>query len=320
MIFTNTISLEEYRMKNTQPKILITGHTGFIGSHLFNKLKDLYDIVGISRGNYDSYMVFKENPENWYSNLEDPEKVECLFDYYQPNIIFHLAGNALVKEGADKLIDSNVKVTHNLLMYAPEGCKFVFASSATVYGDLGQRHSCIETDKTRPTSVYGASKLCAETLIKTYSRIKDINYVILRYVANVGPNSTHGVVHDFIEKLRSDSESLEILGDYPGSEKPYFYVGDTVDATIKFGLDNEIKNQTIDISNSDFLSIDKLADIVMDELNIHKPKKWLGAKANWKGDNPKIHVKADKMKRKGYEPKYNTSEKAVRQAIREISK
>ena len=77
----------------------------------------------------------------------------------------------------------------------------------------------------KPISTYGASKLACEALISAYTYTYDFNAVILRLANIVGPRSTHGVIYDFIQKLKNDPTELEILGD--GTQtKSYLYIDD----------------------------------------------------------------------------------------------
>lgn len=107
----------------------------------------------------------------------------------------------------------------------------VFASSSTVYGDATEIPTPEDYHSLEPISVYGASKLAAENLIISYSKLYGIKSLILRYANIVGPKSNHGLIIDFINKLREDSSRLEILGD--GSQrKSYLYIDDAIDATL----------------------------------------------------------------------------------------
>jgi UDP-glucose 4-epimerase len=83
----------------------------------------------------------------------------------------------------------------------------------------------------RPVSVYGASKAACENLIRAYSKLYGIRAIILRYANVVGPRLRHGVVWDFVNKLRKHPSELEILGD--GKQvRSYIYIYDAIEATI----------------------------------------------------------------------------------------
>jgi len=83
----------------------------------------------------------------------------------------------------------------------------------------------------RPVSVYGASKAACENLIHAYSELYGIRSMVLRYANVVGPRLRHGVVWDFVIKLKRSTKELKVLGD--GKQvRSYAYVGDAIEATM----------------------------------------------------------------------------------------
>ena len=128
----------------------------------------------------------------------------------------------------------NLQTTFNIL----EACRrmkvstLIFPSTSTIYGEA----EIIPTPETyqplEPISIYGAVKLACETLIKTYARLYGLRALILRYANIIGSRSTHGVIIDFIRKLKANPRRLEILGD--GTQtKSYLYIEDAIEATQK---------------------------------------------------------------------------------------
>jgi len=79
----------------------------------------------------------------------------------------------------------------------------------------------------RPISLYGASKLASEGLITAFCHLFGMQAWIYRFANVVGARATHGVIFDFINKLRRNTKELEILGD-GSQEKPYLHVDDCV--------------------------------------------------------------------------------------------
>ena len=85
-----------------------------------------------------------------------------------------------------------------------------------------------------PIALYAASKVACESLITAYAHNYDITAWIYRFGNIVGPNPTHGVIHDFVLRLREDPTRLVVLGD--GTQaKPYVYVEDCLDG-MEFGI------------------------------------------------------------------------------------
>lgn len=311
--------------------IMVTGGTGFIGRHLVNELLkgDNRHVICVSREMWDYADKGRTNLERNTSfshlrvNLSNPAGVVALMQTYHPQVIYHLAGNPNVKLDKDdprgeSLWATNVDGTRNLLESAPDGCLFALASSATVYGECFDLCAAQEEDPPSPTSLYALSKWASEELVNLYTRMGRIRGVNLRYVANVGTGSTHGLLHDIVKKLYGQSPSLNLLGSAPGSIKPYMHVSDTVGATLHLTRNGEApEHSTYNVAAIQPLSVETIAHMAMNVTGIQKPIVWLGDEANWKGDNRIVKVYTGKLQ-KTYWPKYPTSSQAVEQALKEI--
>jgi len=126
------------------------------------------------------------------------------------DVVFHYAANPEVRVSATNPeihFDENVVATFNLLeaMRRNDVEELVFASSSSVYGEL-EEIPVSEGAPVRPVSVYGASKAACESLIHAYSKLYGIRVIILRYANVVGPRLRHGVIWDFMSKLRKKSK------------------------------------------------------------------------------------------------------------------
>lgn len=304
-------------------RILVTGATGFIGHALIARLqRENLQIVGLSRHASIYPWDMREGPyfQHVFCDLTCESQVVRVMLQFKPDVVYHLAGNPIVKEGADPtaLTSSNVLPTHTLLAYAPEGCRFVLASSATVYGNILETERCNEWSRLRPNSVYAATKVASEALVEAYTQLGRVRGVSARLVANVGPWPTHGVIHDFVQKLLSPNPVLEVLGEAPGSLKPYCHVSDTVEALVLMGLKYPTDSRPVyNIAPEDELTIEQVAELVMQGLRICKPIKWLGAETNWKGDQSVVQVWSNEIRYLGWMPKYPTSADAVLAAVQE---
>ena len=304
--------------------VLVTGAGGFLGQHLVNLLVEMGVPNIVAIGGRVRKPSAGRNPSSKvchvYGDLNNTEFVKSIY-LSKPDVIFHLAANPIVKmdeANPSQIIHDNVVVTNNLLAYAPKGCAFVNASSATVYGCEAE-FEAEEDWPLRPISVYAATKVASEHLVNVYTSLSRVCGINLRMVANVGPGATHGLVKDVIEKLRRPQSHLELLGKNPGSVKPFVHVKDTASAfylVAKKRLWNS--EQAINISSNDSISVKQVACIVMEELGIAKPIAWLGDSANWKGDNPLVRVCPDLAVVNGWNPSCPSASKAVRQAVKDI--
>jgi UDP-glucose 4-epimerase len=249
-------------------------------------------------------------------NIENADDAQIMLRKHNPDVIFHLAANPNTKAAGEAPWHTNVHGTFNLLAGAPRGCRFVLASSATVYGnDAGFRRS-VEDHPVNPNSIYGASKVAAEALVQASTHLGGVRGLILRYVANVGGGATHGLLPDVVRKLKGGYAKLELFGNEPGSTKPFMHVSDTVAATVSLAFSDA--GGVWNIAGDNSASVLQVAEVTMQALGITKEILWLGLGSVWAGDNPIVRVSNCKLLRNGFSPKYRSSLEAIRQAAREL--
>ena len=309
-------------------KILVTGATGFIGKHLVIKLKLLgHDVITLSRR---AILVNKRDQrrdnKHYAVDLGETDlRVHSYFNFenlckeHKPEIRFHLASNPIVKideQNPHKIILDNVISTQKIVHYAPENCKVILASSVVVYGDWlfdskYNDNAYDENHKTQPTSIYGATKRVSESILETYTNMNRIRGSSARLCATVGGGLTHGVIKDFIRKLKNDNPYLEVLGSHPGSTKPFCHIEDVLDALVLLAESDFDKHESYNVVPDNAINIEEVAEAVMAGLNIHKPIKWLGESSNWKGDNKLIKVTNKKLKLLGWNPKFPDSRNVI---------
>ena len=142
---------------------------------------------------------------------------------------------------------------------------------------------------------------------------------IFRFANVVGSRSTHGVIVDFIKKLRSNQQELKILGDGKQS-KPYLHVEECVEGML-YGFKHGKRNINVfNLGVSSTTNVKRIAKFVAEEMGLKNVKfRFTGGRRGWKGDAPVIHFSIEKMKKLGWQPKH-TSDEAVRIATRRILK
>jgi len=218
--------------------------------------------------------------------------------------------------------DNNIVATYNLLEEMRENgvTKIAFTSSSTVYGEASVIPTPENYGPLIPISIYGASKLASEALIASYCHTFDMDAIIYRFANVVGPRSTHGVIYDFINKLKANPEQLEILGDGT-QKKSYLYIDDCIEAML-FGFDRmKEKVEIYNIGSEDWTDVRTIADIVSSEMGLRPEYKFTGGLdgRGWKGDVKFMRLDISKLKEKGWNPRH-TSNDAIRMTARWLIK
>lgn len=289
---------------------LLTGASGFIGRNILEQLHIDHTLLCTYRKEKPEY--FKNKCLAVYCNLEHEDEVKQLFERYPIDTILHFAANPLTRFNKDKpneLIDSNIKVTNNLLAFCKSETKFILASSILVYGDCTHKIT-EEVDICQPTSIYGTTKLACENLLNFYVQEKGIHDIVLRMSATVGKYSTHGLLHDLIYKIQTQDE-LHLIGKHPGSQKPFTHVDDVILA-VRHALQS--RPTTFNVCPNDNMTVFEVANELATYLNIQKRVVWTNS--SWTGDNNFLLCNGSYFQ--NLQPKYTTSKEAVRAAINDI--
>lgn len=294
-------------------KVMVTGSAGFIGSHLAEALREKYVVHGID--NFSSGNI-KSVPTIHADLLTDA--IDLYFS--EIDTVFHLAANPDVKFGAISTktpLEQNVLVTYNVLeaMRRNNVKKIVFASSSTVYGNA-KTPTPEEYSPLEPASIYGASKLACEALICAYCHMFGMQAWVFRLANILGQRSNHGIIPDFIQKLRTNARSLEILGDGE-QNKSYLYIGDCISAILS-GFEKSSKRINIfNVGSDDQMKVIEIANLICKEMNVVPKYEFSGGAQGWKGDVPVMMLDTARIKSLGWKANYNSRE-AVKKTICEI--
>ena len=302
-------------------KCIVTGGAGFIGSNLADLLVEQgHEVVVI-----DSMVAGRvENLEAIKSKIK-LVTIDLLDSGWQKHFkgadrVYHIAADPDVRGSARKsyeVFENNVTATVRVLeaMKEYDVKEIVFTSTSTVYGEA----SVIPTPETYspmlPISIYGASKLACEAMISSYAATYGWHAWVYRFANIIGKRSTHGVIYDFVQKLRANPEELEILGDGTQS-KSYLSVEECVKAMVFAPTISHETFNFFNIGSEDWVTVKRIAELVADEMQLPDVKfKFTGGDRGWVGDVPKMQLSVDKLKSFGWNPGI-TSEDAVRAAIR----
>jgi UDP-glucose 4-epimerase len=299
-------------------RVLVTGGAGFIGSHVVDRLVNegfrVRVVDNLSSGRLVNIKRHIESSaiELVVGDLKDPEVALRVVDGV--DTVFHYAANPEVRVSTtnpEVHFNENIVATFNLLeaMRRRNVRELVFASSSSVYGEpleipVG------EDAPVKPVSIYGASKASCENLIHAYAKLYGFKAIALRYANVAGPRLRHGVIWDFIVKLRENPHELEILGD-GGQVRSYIYIDDAVEATMTAWRKTSSYFEVYNVASDDWITINELADIVIETMglkNVEKKYKPILHGVGWLGDVKKIALRIDKIKRQGFKPSMNSRE------------
>jgi nucleoside-diphosphate-sugar epimerase len=194
-------------------KAIVTGGAGFIGSHIVEELIrrniETYVIDDLSTGRLENLEAHREN-DLLHIVVGDGRKIrELLADVRDVDILYHEAAIAnVLRSVRDPMAvhDVNVNMSLEIMNFCREKeiRRIVFASSAAVYGILGETKAS-ESLVTHPSSPYGASKLAIEDYLHAYKTTYGLEPVMLRYFNVFGPRQVvsdySGVITRFINQL-----------------------------------------------------------------------------------------------------------------------
>jgi len=305
----------------------VTGGAGFIGSHLVDRLANegyekvtVYDNFSSGREDFIQHHVGKGYFKLVRADLLDGDVIDReLKEGY--DVVFHLAAIPDVRLGEKmpEISKIDILATYNLLdaMRKRDVKNIVFSSSSTVYGEAPPVPLKEDYGPLLPISVYGAAKLACEALISSFCHTFDMKGWIFRFANVVGSRSTHGVIFDFIKKLRKNPKELEILGNGK-QKKSYLYISDCIDGML-FGFERSSDQINLfNLGTEGATEVNDIAKMVVEEMGLKDVKfRYTGGDRGWKGDVPRFQFNIEKIKSLGWKPKYESDE-AVRRAIRDL--
>jgi UDP-glucose 4-epimerase len=309
-------------------RALIFGGAGFIGSELAAKLLSSGNSVTV----FDS--LYTGKMENLLActgsggftfikgDMRNLDEVKNALKGKDFDSIYHLAANADIRGGMENTkldLEFNAITTINCLeaMRHASAKKIIFTSSSAVYGEPAVFPTPESYGPLRPTSLYGASKLAAEGYVSAFCEDFGMQSWIFRFVNVLGAKNNHGVVGDFIRKLKRDSSRLEILGNGK-QRKSCVHVSDCVSGILSGVSQGREKTNFYNIGNDDWAAVDEIANQVCAAMGL-KGVEYLhtGGERGWLGDMPFVFLDNKKLKSAGWKPSL-ASAQAVFTAAKEM--
>lgn len=316
-------------------RILVTGGAGFIGSNLVNDLVKrevingkhiekitVIDNLSLGKEEFIKPAIYSGRVDFCKIDLLDYKAQLAIFKKHKFDLVFHLSANSDISYGfknTDWDLKQGTLATYNILECMRQtGVKqIIFSSTSAIYGETSVKSISESYGPLLPISFYGASKLACEGLITAFCHNYNFQAIIFRFANIVGRNSTHGVLVDFIRKLRFNPSRLEVLGDGKQS-KPYLYIDDCIEGML-FGCDNFFDQVNYyNLASVGVTTVNKIAKMIIEAMSLTKVAiKYTGGNRGWLGDVPQIRLDTTKLKKLGWVAKFS-SEKAIEEAVTDL--
>ena len=307
-------------------KALITGGSGFVGSHLADRLLSLghevFVLDDLSTGSIDNISHLKGHAGFSYvidTVTNEPLLAEMID---RSDVIFHLAaavGVKLIVEQPVRTIETNVHGTEVVLKHANKKKKLVFiASTSEVYGKSADVPFREDADLVLGATAkhrwaYACSKMIDEFLALAYWKERKLPVVIVRLFNTVGPRQTgqYGMVLPTFVRQALAGHPITVFGDGTQS-RSFTYVGDVVDALVALAGEPKAIGGVFNIGNPDEVSIRELADRVKAATGSNSPIQYIPYDQAYEEgfeDMPRRVPDIGKLSKLiGYEPKVGLDE------------
>ena len=241
-------------------KVLITGGSGFIGSHVIDKLID----KGVDVRVFDAIIPdFRTDIEYYQGSILDLQSL-C-FAMHGIDVVMHLAAVADVKdvfESPHYAESINVRGTINVLEAAKRSNvkRVIYGSTTWVYSEAEASEVDETTPLHAPSHLYTATKLTGEYYCQSYNKLYGLETTILRYGIPYGPRARDGAVIPIFVKKALNGEPLTIAGDGAQFRK-FVYVEDLAEGNV-LALKSIAKNKIYNLDGQKKVTIKQIAETI----------------------------------------------------------
>ena len=243
-------------------KVLVTGGNGYLGKFLVKALQNEGAEVFVLDMNVE------ENSHRFKTDITDKNQVKSVVNKIQPDIVFHLAALLHRERNFDNfaLVDKvNHQGTFNLLKALKDipYKNFIFTSTSEIYGDNQPPFN--EAQLPDPVSPYSLTKVYSENLIRTFSKLYQKNYTILRLFNFYGEKMPQQF---FIPQLIQALQNQDHFDMTEGEQtRDFLYVEDVVNGLILSAKNDKSKQQTFNLCSGEAVSLKTLVQTIKQQLN-----------------------------------------------------
>lgn len=241
-------------------KVMVTGGSGFIGSHVVDKLRDR----GVEVRIFDMVIpTFRKDVEFYHGSLLDLEALRMAMNGV--GAVYHLAAVADVKDVFEEPHYSetiNVRGTINVLEAARRSRipRVIYGSTTWVYSECAGERVDETTPLSAPSHLYTATKIASEYYCQSYSKLYGVDFTILRYGIPYGPRARPGAVVPIFVNKALKGEPLTLAGDGLQFRK-FVYVEDLAEGNA-LALKPLAKNKIYNLDGREKITIKQIAETV----------------------------------------------------------
>ena len=238
---------------------LLTGGSGFIGSHVADKLIER----GIRVRVVDVVPPNRDDLEHYDASLLDLDRLRRAMSGVA--VVFHLGAVADVRDAAEDphyTESINTRGTINVLEAARRAKvpRVVYGSTTWVYSDTDGEELDEDTPLRAPSHIYTATKLASEYYCHSYSKLYGLKTTILRYGIPYGPRARSGAVIPIFVSKALRGEALTIAGD--GSQyRNFVYVEDLAEGNV-LALKPVAENRVYNLEGSTKITVREIAETI----------------------------------------------------------
>tara|TARA_B100000795_G_scaffold259413_1_gene234363 strand:+ start:286 stop:1236 length:951 start_codon:yes stop_codon:yes gene_type:complete len=281
-------------------KILVTGGSGFIGSHLVNKLVNGgYEVAITTKYDsiYENIRLFNvwKNIKVIECDLRHSNSIEKI-NKFKPKVIFHLAAYNDVKgsfSNYNEALESNIIGTANLLENLKNYSQFIYISTSEVYGHQNNKFLFEENMKVHPISPYSIGKYSGELYAQMHMKHLQKPIKILRPFNVFGETqSEKAVIPELIKKFIRNQTVKITKGK---QTREFNYVGNTVNFLIEAMKNKKFFHDIVNISDGNEISIKLLAKKIQ-KLTASKSQLIIGGLPERKTEIHRMKASTVKMK------------------------
>ena len=266
-------------MENTN-KVLITGATGFIGSHLAQRLiREGFEVGIIKREKSDVWRIkdLLDEIVAYDVDLRDTEEVSKAVSHFRPDVIFHLATYYAVEHAPQEIplmIDTNVLGAVNLLEASKESMVKLFVNTSSCFVYRESENKLRENDDLNPLNLYALTKIQAEQACSFYAEEYGLKTITFRLFPPYGPADHERRLISYVIKSLLNGERLKLT---TGKQRwDFVYVDDIVNAYFKLLSVSDLpqKHEIFNIGTGNAVSVREVVSRIKEIIGAELEPEW----------------------------------------------